>query len=109
MQNCAIALVRGRLRGEERNSGCKVRQAAFPQPCRFGASAHLFFWTGLPPGDERFIGLLGATGDFHFLMAQNLDVIGVAGPGLFPFACGLPALNSMVLRLFAMSAGRAQR
>ena len=104
-----MALVRGRLRGEERNSGCKVRQAALSQPCRIGASAHLFFWTGLSPGDELFIGLLGATGDFHFLMAQNLDVIGVAGPGLFPFACGLPALNSMVLRLFAMSAGRAQR
>jgi hypothetical protein len=67
-----MALVRGRLRGEERNSGCKVRQAAFSQPCRFGASAHLFFWTGLPLGDELFIRLLGAAGDFHFLIALSL-------------------------------------
>ena len=65
-QNCAMASQPGRLRGEERNSGCNFRQAAFSQPCQFGASAHL--WSGLPLGDELLISLFSVAGD------QNKDV-----------------------------------
>ena len=68
-----------------------------------------FLLDGSPTGRRTVHRPALRDGRFHFLIAQSFEVIGVAGPGLFPFACGLPALNSMVLRLFAMRAGLAQR
>jgi len=62
--NRVMVLSRGRLRGEERNPGCKFRQAAFSQPCRFGASAHPR--PCLPLGNELPIGLLGLASDCPF-------------------------------------------
>ena len=72
-QNRATDFVRGRLRGEERNSGCKFRQAAFSQLCRLGASAHLR--SSLPLRDEVLVRLLGPASEVHLLLAHRVIVI----------------------------------